>query len=329
MSMRTPYRRIVLALLLAAGVFAAPAGAADLGSCAGATGPCVSTTSTPDTVSIATTASTTYIRYQATVYNGGGSTMTHVVVNHALPPGTTLQNVSTDTGTCTAGTTTCSLGDLASRQAATVTVNVTGPASAGTIVDTIDTSFSAGGNPGSDPKRDIISRQATTVSATAGQAESWVPPDTTTSLSTDPTGTGVATRQQSQVAGARIQAPAAGVFASLKRTPGAFACPKGDVCRGGDWIEARALIDGVPGFFDPPLRFTLRWDATLVPKKQSVRNLAVFYEQELGAPLQVISRRCSSATPAAAELPCLTEVTEQADGDFSAVLVQNHNGYMR
>ena len=322
-------RWIVPALLLAAGVFATPAGAADLGSCAGATGPCVSTTSTPDSVSIATDASTTYIRYQATVYNGGPSTMTHVVVTHALPPGTTLLNVATDTGTCTAGTTTCSLGDLASRQVATVTVNVTGPADAGTIVDTIDTVFTAGTNPGSDPKRDITSLQATTVSATAGEAESWVPPGTTTSLSTDPTGTGVATKQQSQVAGARIQAPAAGVFASLKRTAAPFACPKGEVCRTGDWIEARALIDGIPAFFDPPLRFTLRWDATLVPKKQSVRNLAVFYEQELGAPLQVISRRCSSATPAASELPCLTEVTEQADGDFSAVLVQNHNGYMR
>jgi hypothetical protein len=55
----------------------------------------------------------------------------------------------------------------------------------------------------------------------------------------------------------------------------------------------------------------------------------VFYEQELGAPLQVISRRCSSASPAASELPCLTGVTEQPDGDFTAVLVQSHNGYMR
>src|SRR4051794_12063142 len=148
MSMRTTYRWIVLALLLAAGVFAAPAGAADLGSCAGATGPCVSTTSTPDTVSIATTASTTYIRYQATVYNGGGSTMTHVVVSHALPQGTTLQNVSTDAGTCTAGTTTCSLGDLAARQAATVTVNGTRPARRGLIRGPNHHSLHARGHPG-------------------------------------------------------------------------------------------------------------------------------------------------------------------------------------
>jgi uncharacterized repeat protein (TIGR01451 family) len=327
--MRTLHRWTIAAVILAAGAFAAPAAAADLATCAGATAPCVATTSTPDRVSTATAASTTYIRYQATVYNGGASTMTHVLVTNTLPPGTTLLSAATDKGSCAVGTATCDLGDLASGAAATVTVNVTGPATGGTIVDRVDTTFSAGGNPGSDPKRDITSLQPTTVSAIAGEAESWVPAGTTTSLSTDPTGAGVATKQQSQVAGARIQAPAAGVFASLKRTPGAFACPKGQVCRGGDWIEARALIDGVSAVFDPPLRFSLRWDATLVPKKQSVRNLAVFYEQELGAPLQVISRRCSSASPAASELPCLTGVTEQPDGDFTAVLVQSHNGYMR
>jgi uncharacterized repeat protein (TIGR01451 family) len=323
------HRWIVVALLLAAGVFAAPASAADLGSCTGATSPCVSTTSTPDTVSIATAASTTYIRYQATVHNGGTSTMTHVLVTDTLPPGTTLLGASTTKGACAAGTATCDLGDLAGGATATVTVNVTGPATGGTIVNTFDTVFTAGSNAGSDPKRDITSLQATTVSATAGQAESWVPPGTETTISTDPSGTGVATKQQTQVAAARIQAPGVGVFASLERTPGAFSCPKGEVCRTGDWIEARALIDGVSAVFDPPLRFALRWDATLVSKKQSVRNLVVFYAQELGAPLQVISRRCSSDQPATSELPCLTQVGEQADGDFSAVLVAAHNGYMR
>jgi uncharacterized repeat protein (TIGR01451 family) len=327
--MRPQHRWILVLLLLAAGVFAAPAAAADLSSCSGVTTPCVSTTSTPDGVSVATTASTTYIRYQATVHNGGPSTMTHVLVTDKLPAGTALLGATTTKGSCAAGTATCDLGDLASGATVTVTVNVTGPASAGTIVNTVDTTFTAGSNPGSDPKRDITSLQATSVSASAGQAESWVPAGTATTLSTDPTGTGVATTQQSQIAGARIQAPAVGVLASLKRTSAPFACPKGQVCRGGDWIEARALIDGVSAVFDPPLRFSLRWDASLVPKKQSTRNLAVFYEQELGAPLQVISRRCSSTQPAGSELPCLTQVSEERDGDFTAVLVQSHNGYMR
>jgi uncharacterized repeat protein (TIGR01451 family) len=329
MAMRTLHRWTIAAVILAGGAFAAPAAAADLGTCAGATTPCVATTSTPDRVSIATAASTTYIRYQATVYNGGPSTMTHVFVAHALPQGTTLQSLSTDTGSCAAGTTTCSLGNLASRQTAIVTMTVTGPRAAGTIVDTVHTTFTAGHNPGKDPKGDIASPRATTVSAAAGKAQSWVPPGLSTSLSTDPTGTGVATKQQSQIAGARIQAPAAGVLASLARTPGAFTCPAGQVCRGGDWIEARALIDGVAAVFDPPLRFSLRWDATLVPMSQTVRNLAVFYEQELGAPLQVISRRCSCGQPVTSELPCLTGVKKEADGDFTAVLVQSHNGYMR
>jgi uncharacterized repeat protein (TIGR01451 family) len=323
------HRWIATALLLAAGIFAAPAAAADLGSCAGVAEPCVATTSTPDAVSVATAASTTYIRYQAVVHNGGASTMTHVLVTDTLPAGTTLLAAATTTGSCAAGTATCDLGDLASGATATVTVNVTGPAGAGTIVNKVDTSFTAGSNPGSDPKRDITSLQATSVSSTAGEAESWVPAQTGTTISTDPTGSGVATPQQNEVAAARIPATSAGVFASLKRTPGAFTCPKGEVCRGGDWIEARALVDGVSALFDPPLRFTLRWDATLVPKKQTTRNLNVFYEQELGGPLQVIARRCSSSAPAVSELPCLTGVAQLADGDFIAVLVASHNGHMR
>jgi uncharacterized repeat protein (TIGR01451 family) len=320
---------VVILIALAAGVLAAPAHAADLGSCTGVSAPCVATTSTPDTISVASAASTTYVRYQAIVHNGGPSTMTHVVVTDALPAGTTLSSATTDTGTCAAGTATCDLGNLASGATAVVTVNATGPADAGTIVSRFDTVFTAGSNPGSDPKIDITSLQATSVSSTAGQAESWVPANTTATLSTDPSGAGVATADQSQVAGARVQARGAGVLASLARTSGAFSCPKGQVCRGGDWIEAHALIDGVAAIFDPPLRFSLRWDATLVPKKQSTRNLAVFYTPELGAPLQVIANRCSSDQPAASELPCLTGVTEEPDGDFSAVLVAAHNGYMR
>jgi hypothetical protein len=66
-----------------------------------------------------------------------------------------------------------------------------------------------------------------------------------------------------------------------------------------------------------------------VSPRQTTRNLDVFYTEELGGSAQTISRRCSRPDPAASELPCLTSVKQETDGDFSAVLVSSHNGYMR
>jgi hypothetical protein len=183
-------------------------------------------------------------------------------------------------------------------------------------------------NGNKDPKTDTLTAdESTDVTATPGDAVSWAPPGIQTIISTDPDGKNVATPEQSEVAGLTLQAPSSGGATAQLDTnqPGPFTCPEHQVCRTGGWIEAHALIGKVPGVFDPPLRFSLRWDASVVPKQQTVRNFAVFYSPNAdGSQLQIISRRCSSNPP-----PCLDSVTQERDGDFTAVLVQDHNGRMQ
>ena len=82
--------------------------------------------------------------------------------------------------------------------------------------------------------------------------------------------------------------------------------------------------------FDPPLAFPLRWDSTLIPSSLTVKKFALLYTEGLdGSKLQIISARCSSPTPNASELPCLTGVAKLTDGDYVATLISNHNGRMR
>lgn len=324
-----PLRHALLASTLLPAALLLPA-AAGAEPCTEAPRVCVATSDTPERISVAGAGSTTYVQYRTTVTNEARSTITNVVLEDVLPSGTSLRSVSPVGCVGAAGVTTCDLGSLASGAAATVTVEVTGPAAAGTLENRVQVSFDEGpsDSPPDDPKQDTIAAvERTDVTATAGEAETWVPAGATTEISTDPTGANVATASEPQVAGARIQAAGFGVVALLRTDqPGPFTCPKQQVCRAGGWVQAQALIGGLPGVFDPPLRFALRWDATLVSKRQTVRNLAVFYSAELdGSAPQVISRRCGASSPP----PCLDAVTEQADGDFTAVLVQHHNGYMR
>jgi hypothetical protein len=52
----------------------------------------------------------------------------------------------------------------------------------------------------------------------------------------------------------------------------------------------------------------------------------IFYSRTLdGSPPQVISQRCAAVNP---QLPCLKDVKQESDGDFTAILVQDHNGFM-
>jgi hypothetical protein len=71
----------------------------------------------------------------------------------------------------------------------------------------------------------------------------------------------------------------------------------------------------------------------LVPKQQTVKNLAVLHTDCIVAcpkttVVQVISRRCTSPDPAPGELPCLSGVEETAT-EFRATLHSSENGYMR
>jgi hypothetical protein len=73
----------------------------------------------------------------------------------------------------------------------------------------------------------------------------------------------------------------------------------------------------------------LRWDSTLIPSTLTVKKFALLYTEGPGSKLQIISARCSSPTPNASELPCLTGVAKLRDGDYVATLINNHNGRMR
>ena len=101
-------------------------------------------------------------------------------------------------------------------------------------------------------------------------------------------------------------------------------CPKKVICRGGDWFHA-----DIPGTFDPPFAFPLRWDSTFIPTSLNVKKFALLYTECLdGCKLQVITSKCSSATPSASELPCLIGVEKLPDGDWVATLLNTHNGFM-
>lgn len=325
-------KRLVIAALAASAWIASPSLAVGAETCA-SSGPavCVALGHTPDSVSAAAPGASTYAQLSAVVGNRGGSTATHVTLTDRLPAGTELVSHAVSQGACAAGadTVTCDLGRLAGGQQASLVLSVRIPGSAGELANAVTVTFDENTNDGPtpDPKQDTIeASDAIAVTTTAGSVVSWVPAGLAADLTTDPTGTGVASPAQPLVASAHVPAQATGRVAALARTTASFSCPKKAVCRAGDWMEA-----SIPGAFtDAPLEFGLRWDASLVERRQSTRNLAVFHTDCLdGCPVTTITRHCSSGTPALFEQPCLWAVKEEQDGDFSAVLIRDHNGYMR
>ena len=174
----------------------------------------------------------------------------------------------------------------------------------------------------------MSSTENTKIEDVSGTAASSVPKGASVSLTTDPTNTGVATAADPLIGEAVITNSPIATTASIKEVPlrdAPFTCPKNVICRGGPWLEA-----SIPGTFDPPLAFPLRWDSTLIPSSLTVKKFALLYTEGLdGSKLQIISARCSSPTPKASELPCLTGVAKLKDGDYVATLINNHNGRMR
>jgi uncharacterized protein DUF11 len=291
---------------------------------------CVSVTGTPATVAPSQADSPHYVSYVAEVENRGSSTVTHVTARWALTGGLALVSADTSVGSCTTadGVATCTLGNLAGGATAAVSLVARAPQSEGTATAAISVSFDETFNDGTnpDPKQDTLTASAqTSVAAVEGSDSSFVPEGTSVDLSTDPTGTGVATPTDSLIGGAHITSAPASVTALIEEVAAPVACPKRVICRGGGWLHA-----SIPGTFDPPLAFPLRWDKSLIPKGLNDKKFAVIYTECLdGCPLQVITARCSSATPDPSELPCLTGVAKLPDGDWKATLVNNHNGHMR
>ena len=270
-----------------------------------------------------------YVSYVSHVSNEGNQTATHVTADVELSGGLTLDSITSTRGSCSvSGQPNCVLGQFASGASATVTFVALAPATEGDASATLTVSFDERTNDGptSDPKQDTVKpSQDTTVEVLDGTAASFVPKGASLTLTTDPTDTGIATATDPLIGGAVITTSPTDTIASIDEVAAPFTCPKKVLCRGGDWFHA-----SIPGTFNPPLAFPLRWDSTLIPSSLSVKKFALIYTECLdGCKLQIISARCSSSSPRASELPCLTGVAKLSDGDYVATLISNHNGHMR
>lgn len=328
--MRTLLGSVVGGLSILLAVLVAPTSAhADVGICA-ASGPaiCLDLSHAPAAdVPVSRPDQPSFIAYRAVVRNVSTSTAAHVRLVDT-PPAETPVSVTTTAGVCTTATgrVSCEFGNLKAGGQVQVEIVVRAPEQPGTIHNAAQVTYDEGTNDASDAaKQDTLPadgplQDPTTVSVPSGSTATWVPAEQPVALATDAAPAGP---QNSVTMVADLPAQAKGYEAALARTPGpAFTCPRRQVCRSGDWILA--TVDG-GRTFDVPLEFRLRWDASVVPRKQNVRNLVVFYQQTLSSPVEVVSERCGPDL----RLPCLKDVTEQPDGDFTAVLVQDHNGYMR
>jgi len=308
---------------------AAGSGASPTEVCA-ASGPlvCADLVGTPATVPPTDAESAHYVSYVSHISNDGSQSATHVTADVDLSAGMVLVSASASVGTCSvAGQPTCVLGRLASGANATVEFVAQVPEAEGTATASLTVSFDERVNDGptNDPKQDtVVAKEDTTVSVLSGTSASFVPKGATVELTTDPTGTGVATGTDPLIGGAVITQSPTAVTALIDEVTAPLPCPKKVICRSGDWFHA-----DIPGTFGPPLAFPLRWDSTLIPSSLNAKKFALIYTECLeGCKLQVITSRCTSATPPASELPCLSGVAKQPDGDWIGTLFNSHNGYM-
>jgi hypothetical protein len=269
-----------------------------------------------------------YVNYISHVSNEGNQTATHVTADVELTGGLVLDSVVSSVGTCSVdGHPTCVLGRLTSGAEATIEFVARTPVTEGPATAKLTVFFDEVTNdaPTPDPKQDsLTASEATTIEVPDGSAASFVPQGASVSLTTDPTNTGVATATDPLIGQAIITTSPIDTTAAIDEVTLTIPCPKKVVCRGGDWFHA-----DIPGTFDPPLAFPLRWDSSVIPTSLNAKKFALLYTECLdGCKLQVISARCSSPTPAASELPCLRGVAKLSDGDFVATLLNDHNGYM-
>jgi uncharacterized repeat protein (TIGR01451 family) len=296
-----------------------------------ATGPlvCVDLVGTPATVSPSDAGSPHYVSYVSHISNNGKQAATHVTADVALSAGLELVSATSSAGRCSAGAhPTCTVGKLSSGASATVELVAKAPSAQGTATASLTASFDEQANdaPTPDPKQDSVSTsELTTVSSQSGTASSFVPEGASVELTTDPTDSGVATATDPLIGQAIVTTSPIATIASIDEVALSLPCPKKVVCRGGDWFHAE-----IPGTFDPPLAFPLRWDKTLIPSSLNAKRFALVYTECLnGCKLEVITSKCSSDMPPASELPCLSGVAKLPDGDWVATLRNNHNGYMK
>jgi Domain of unknown function DUF11 len=290
---------------------------------------CVQVVGDPATVPPSDSDSPHFVSYVGHVANRGTSAATHTTADVDLSGGLVLVSVTSSIGSCSVSAhPTCNLGRLGGGANAAIEFVAQAPEAEGDASATLTASFDERANDGPtpDPKQDMVfDSEDTTVKVPDGSAATFVPKGASVELTTDPTGTGVATGTDPLIGGAVITLSPTDVTAFIDEVTATLPCPNKVICRGGDLFHA-----DIPGTFNPPLAFPLRWDSTLIPSGLTAKKFAILYTECLeGCQLQVISKRCSSASPATSELPCLTGVAKLADGDWRATLLNNHNGYMR
>lgn len=325
-------RRLIVVAFAGGALFASAGSVASGSEVCSASGPriCVDITDTPDAVAPSKAGSPTYVSYIGTIVNRDNQTATHVEAKVELSAELTLYAATSTRGSCTTAenVATCAIGRMAAGATVTFQVAAKTPTTEGTVSAKYTITFDehTNDNGSKDPKQDTVEKtEQTTVDAVNGSAASFVPKGQNVDLSTDATGTGEATENDPLIGNVKITSPANSLTAFLEEVSASVTCPTGVVCRGGGWLHAT-----VPGTFNPPLVFPLRWDQTVVPKSLSARKFAVLTTECLdGCTIQVVSGKCKSATPAPSELPCLWNVHELADGDWIASLISTHNGYMR
>jgi Domain of unknown function DUF11 len=269
-----------------------------------------------------------FVLYSAQVVNDGPQASTHVTADLELSGGLRLVSATPSVGSCSVdGNPTCTLGRLAGGGTVTIEFVAQVPEFEADASATLTASFDETANDGpiADPKQDTVSStENTTIEDLEGTAASFVPQGASASLTTDPTGTGVATPSDPLIGGAVITDSPISVTALIDEVALSLSCPRKVICPSGDWFHA-----DIPGTFDPPLAFPLRWDGSLFSSPPSPRKFSLVYTACLdGCKLEIISNRCSSPAPAASELPCLTGVAK-LDGDIVATLISDHNGWMK
>jgi uncharacterized repeat protein (TIGR01451 family) len=306
---------------------------------------CVSVSDTPDPVAYSSfDGNSTFLSYHVELSNTGGSNLSHVGLEDTIPTETGFFSASPSQGTCSHSgqTVTCALGSLSRGQEATVDIVVTAPATSDpnppdiTITNVAEGSFDENFNDQQNGgKQDTVTySEPTTVSKTAGST--FVPAGETGIVGTDPGAT------QQGIATIDLSGVSTDVLASLNLLPpdtfcvnGVFKPPgskKTYVCRNGAFVSASVLNADTGTHYtntQRPLVFHLRWNASLVSSKQTVKNFVVFYQPDGSSQVQVITQRCDSGNPPA-NLPCLRNISKnKADGSWSVDLFRPDNGHMR
>jgi uncharacterized repeat protein (TIGR01451 family) len=280
----------------------------------------------------------TYVDYGIVVSNQSThSSLSHVGLIDTLPDGTSFVSATSSVGSCSAAgqTVTCPIGSMKKGQSATIEIVVTAPATAATnppditITNTATAAFDERFNDQTGGKQDTATAtETTTVSKTAGTT--FVPAGHSGKVDTDPAG--------EQYANTLVPDASTDVLATIRLLPPDNFCVDGTVrignktyvCRDGGFVDVTVVNADTGGHYSNtqhPLVFHLRWAASLVSGKQTVKNFVVFYQASDGAPTQVFDTRCNAT---ASNTPCLRNIAEDpTDGSWSVDLVKPDNGHMR